>query len=87
MNDLLQQEHGGKRVIVGMSGGVDSSVSAWLLKQQGMTVEALHMTNWEADDEYCSAADDLQDARRVWAERGSFPMLSGAHDRRNFTSL
>ncbi|MEM7764230.1 MAG: tRNA 2-thiouridine(34) synthase MnmA [Pseudomonadota bacterium] len=65
MNDLLQQERVGKRVIVGMSGGVDSSVTAWLLKQQGMVVEALHMTNWEADDEYCSAAEDLQDARRV----------------------
>ncbi|MEL7298358.1 MAG: 7-cyano-7-deazaguanine synthase, partial [Pseudomonadota bacterium] len=65
MNELLKHERVGKRVIVGMSGGVDSSVTAWLLKQQGMIVEALHMTNWEADDEYCSAAEDLQDARRV----------------------
>lgn len=55
----------GARVIVGMSGGVDSSVVAWLLKERGFLVEGLHMTNWEADDEYCSAADDLQDARRV----------------------
>ena len=51
--------------MVAMSGGVDSSVVAWLLKQQGVQVEALHMTNWEAEDEYCSAAEDLQDARKV----------------------
>ena len=54
-----------QRVIVGMSGGVDSSVVAWLLKREGFAVEGLHMTNWEADDEYCSAAEDLQDARKV----------------------
>ena len=52
-------------VLVGMSGGVDSSVTAWLLQQQGYTVEGLHMTNWEDDDGYCSAARDLQDARAV----------------------
>ena len=57
-------------VIVAMSGGVDSSVVAWQLKQAGYTVEGLHMTNWEADDEYCSAAADLQDARRVAEQLG-----------------
>lgn len=55
------------RVIVGLSGGVDSSVSALLLKQQGYAVEALFMKNWEEDDteEYCSASADLADAQAV----------------------
>ncbi|MEM1437484.1 MAG: tRNA 2-thiouridine(34) synthase MnmA [Pseudomonadota bacterium] len=57
-------------VIVAMSGGVDSSVVAWQLKQAGYTVEGLHMTNWEDDDGYCSAAEDLQDARRVCDQLG-----------------
>ncbi|MFS1563449.1 MAG: tRNA 2-thiouridine(34) synthase MnmA [Candidatus Arsenophonus phytopathogenicus] len=56
-----------KKVIVGMSGGVDSSVSAYLLKQQGYQVAGLFMKNWEEDDndEYCSAATDLADAQSV----------------------
>ena len=55
------------KVVVGMSGGVDSSVSAYLLKQQGYQVEGLFMKNWEEDDndEYCAAADDLKDAQSV----------------------
>ena len=55
----------GRRIIVGLSGGVDSAVAALLLKDQGADVHALHMTNWEDDDGYCTAAGDLQDARRV----------------------
>jgi tRNA-uridine 2-sulfurtransferase len=56
-----------QRVIVGMSGGVDSSVAAWLLLQQGYEVEGLFMKNWEEDDEagYCAAEEDLRDARSV----------------------
>ncbi len=55
------------KVIVGMSGGVDSSVSAFLLKQQGYLVEGLFMKNWEEDDgtEYCTAKEDLADAQSV----------------------
>jgi len=56
-----------RKVILGLSGGVDSAVAALLLKDAGAEVEALHMTNWEDDDGYCSAAEDLQDARRICA--------------------
>ena len=60
------------KVIVGMSGGVDSSVSAYLLQQQGYQVEGLFMKNWEEDDsdEYCSAATDLADAQAVCDKLG-----------------
>ncbi len=60
------------RVIVGMSGGVDSSVSAYLLLEQGFQVEGLFMKNWEEDDndEYCAAAEDLKDAQAVCDKLG-----------------
>ena len=55
------------KVIVGMSGGVDSSVSAYLLIEQGYQVEGLFMKNWDEDDgtEYCTAKEDLADAQQV----------------------
>ncbi len=60
------------KVIVGMSGGVDSSVAALLLTQQGYAVEGLFMKNWEEDDgtEYCTALQDLEDATRVCDQLG-----------------
>ena len=54
-----------QKVILGVSGGVDSAVAAALLLEQGYAVEGLHMTNWDEDDSYCTAADDYQDARQA----------------------
>lgn len=52
------------KVVLGMSGGVDSAVSAWLLKEQGYDVTGVFMKNWEDDDdsEYCSSRQDFLDA-------------------------
>ena len=61
----LRSQVAGKTVILGLSGGVDSAVAALLLKEAGADVHALHMTNWEDDDGYCTSAEDLQDARSV----------------------
>jgi len=56
-----------KKVVIGMSGGVDSSVAAWLLKEQGYEVVGLFMRNWEDDDDdgFCSARQDWLDAVTV----------------------
>ena len=56
-----------RKVIVGLSGGVDSSVAALRLIEQGWQVEGLFMKNWEEDDDtdYCNAAEDLADAQAV----------------------
>ncbi len=56
-----------ERIVIGLSGGVDSAVAAWLLKQQGHEVVGLFMKNWEGDDDdaYCSANVDFVDAAAV----------------------
>lgn len=61
-----------KHIVLGLSGGVDSSVTALLLTQQGYRVTAVFMQNWEAeqDDPYCQAETDLTDARAVCDKLG-----------------
>ena len=58
MSFRLENSVRNKRVMLGLSGGVDSAVAAMLLKDAGAEVHALHMTNWEDDDGYCTAARD-----------------------------
>ena len=59
------------RVVIGMSGGVDSSVAAYLLKQQGYDVIGLFMHNWEEEDGgYCTSADDWNDVIGVCGKLG-----------------
>ena len=58
------------RVVVGISGGVDSSVAAYLLKQQGHDVIGLFMVNWEESDGSCTAETDFEDVKRVCSKLG-----------------
>ncbi len=66
-----------KKVILGLSGGVDSSVAAYLLKKSGYEVEAVFMKNWEGDDDdaHCTAETDLSDAQVV-AQKLQIPLHS-----------
>ena len=68
----IKKEPKDTKVVVGMSGGVDSSVAALLLKEQGYDVLGVFMKNWEEKDEfgYCTAAEDYEDVRRVCDQIG-----------------
>jgi tRNA-uridine 2-sulfurtransferase len=70
-DSILRPPSAAARVIVALSGGVDSAVAALLLREAGWQVQGLFLSNWEDDDDaYCSAAQDFQDARAVAAELG-----------------
>ena len=76
------------RIVVGLSGGVDSAVSAHLLKQQGHEVVGIFMKNWEDDDdsEYCSSNVDFVDAAAVALDhraRGGEPAVEQVDDGRH----
>lgn len=66
----LRSDPHNMHVIVGMSGGVDSSVAALLLKQQGYQVSGIFMQNWEDDEKHCTARQDYRDAAAVAATLG-----------------
>ena len=68
-------------VMVGLSGGVDSAVAAWRLMEAGYRVEGLNMTNWEADDAYCTRVDDEASAVAVADHLGiTLHRVNFAHD-------
>lgn len=56
-----------EKVVIGLSGGVDSAVAAMILKRQGLNVTGIFMKNWDEDDgsEYCTAQVDYEDAQRI----------------------
>jgi tRNA-specific 2-thiouridylase len=64
---MAAEQHVSGPVVVGLSGGVDSSVAALLLRQAGFDVRGVFMKNWEGDDsaEHCAAEDDFRDAQQV----------------------
>lgn len=62
----MEKSNKDTRVVIGMSGGVDSSVAALVLKEQGYDVVGIFMKNWDEEDEqYCTATEDYEDVRRV----------------------
>ena len=78
MVSSYMQDNSKTRVVVGMSGGVDSSVVAYLLKQQGYDVVGVFMKNWDDknDSGVCTATEDYQDVAKV-ADQIGIPVLFG----------
>ena len=64
-----------EKIIVGMSGGVDSAVTSAILKEEGFEVEGLFMKNWEDDSELCASEQDYKDALQV-CDRLNIPLRS-----------
>ena len=82
-SDIPYKKLKGAHVVVGLSGGVDSSVSAAILKEHGLEVTALFMKNWEEDDteSYCAAAQDREDAEIVCRALGiDFKTINFAYE-------
>ena len=71
-SNSINSNHYKSNIVTGLSGGVDSSVAALLLKNQGFNVSAVFMKNWNEDDDadYCPAAEDFADAQSIAAELG-----------------
>lgn len=70
--DMINNINKGKKVVVGMSGGVDSSVAALILKEQGYDVIGIFIKNWDEKDEFgvCTAEQDFADVRKVCDQIG-----------------
>jgi tRNA-specific 2-thiouridylase len=66
----MSSDNSSTHVIVGMSGGVDSSVAALCLLEQGYRVSGIFMQNWEDDDEHCTIREDYRDASAVATKLG-----------------
>ena len=74
------------RIVVGISGGVDSSVAAYLLKEQGHDVIGLFMVNWEEKDGACTAEEDFEDVKRVCNKIG-IPYFSVNYSKEYFNRV
>ena len=76
-NSISAPEELGGRIVIGLSGGVDSSAAALLLKEQGLDVVGVFMKNWDEQDENgcCTAEQDYADAKRI-AEQIGIPFYS-----------
>ena len=61
----LEPQVSGKNVLIALSGGVDSAVTAWLCQEAGGKVHACHMQNWDTHDPNCQGSEDLSDAQKV----------------------
>ena len=70
LSPMNNSTHTSKKVIVGLSGGVDSALTAALLLEKGYDVSAVFMQNWDANDPNCNASEDLSDARAVCDQLG-----------------